>query len=117
MIVEIPMAIPSRANARGHWRRRHQLSKQQRATTTLALLKFEHRPQLPATVRLVRVAPRVLDDDNLRGALKSVRDAVADWLGLPNDRDPRVLWLYGQARDEKARARYVAARIEIEPAA
>jgi hypothetical protein len=46
---------------------------------------------------LVRIAPRALDDDNLRGALKAARDGVSDAMGV-NDRDPRVTWLYGQRR-------------------
>lgn len=48
-------------------------------------------------VRLVRVAPRQLDDDNAASAAKSVRDGVADALGV-HDRDPRVVWLVDQDR-------------------
>jgi len=51
-------------------------------------------------VWLVRIAPRVLDDDNLRGALKGVRDAVADWLGR-NDNDQHIHWRYAQLRGSK----------------
>jgi hypothetical protein len=39
----------------------------------------------------------MLDDDNLRGATKSCRDGVADWLGI-NDNDERVVWLYQQRK-------------------
>jgi hypothetical protein len=54
-------------------------------------------------VTLVRVAPSTgLDDDNLRPALKSIRDGVADALGLKSDRDPRVRWEYGQRRGDYA---------------
>jgi len=48
-------------------------------------------------VTLCRVAPRTLDDDNLRGATKGLRDGVADALGI-NDNDPRVTWEYQQRR-------------------
>jgi len=49
-------------------------------------------------VMLTRIAPSDgLDDDNLRAALKSCRDGVADALGC-DDRDPRVEWRYGQRR-------------------
>lgn len=57
--------------------------------------------QVPALVKLVRCAPPDvtgrfgLDDDNLAGALKQVRDAVAKQLGV-DDRDPRVDFMYGQ---------------------
>jgi len=43
-------------------------------------------------VRLVRIAPRGLDDDNLGAAFKSVRDGIADALGI-DDRDPRVAYV------------------------
>lgn len=50
-------------------------------------------------VKLTRVAPRELDGhDNLRTAFKPIVDGVTDALGLPNDRDPRVSWAYGQRR-------------------
>lgn len=56
-------------------------------------------PDLPVTVDLTRVAPAgELDDDNLGGALKSVRDEITEWLGLKSDRDPRVRWLRHQRR-------------------
>lgn len=52
-----------------------------------------------AVVRLVRVAPRQLDSDNAESAAKSVRDGVADALGV-HDRDPRVVWLVDQERGQ-----------------
>lgn len=54
-------------------------------------------PELPVRVTLTRVSPSVrgLDDDNLRGSLKAVRDAVAHWL-LVDDADERVQWCYAQ---------------------
>jgi hypothetical protein len=60
-------------------------------------------------VHLTRIAPRELDDDNLRGALKSTRDGVADALGI-DDRDPRVRWGYGQ---ERGKVREYAVRVEV----
>lgn len=56
------------------------------------------RVELPATVRFVRVAPAYLDDDNLRGSFKAIRDGLADALGLKSDRVPEVRWRYGQAK-------------------
>lgn len=56
------------------------------------------RPAFPCVVLLTRVAPSSgLDDDNLSGSLKAIRDAMAEWLGL-DDRDPRVGWRYAQRR-------------------
>jgi hypothetical protein len=55
------------------------------------------RPALPCVVVLVRHSPGTteLDDDNLRGALKAVRDEVARWLKV-DDADPMVQWVYHQ---------------------
>ena len=52
-------------------------------------------PPLSSSVRLVRVSPRRLDDDNLSAALKSVRDGVADVLGV-DDGDSRVVYVVDQ---------------------
>ena len=49
----------------------------------------------PLLVTLTRESAGILDDDNLRGAIKAIRDGVADWLGVP-DNDPRVTWAYAQ---------------------
>jgi hypothetical protein len=53
------------------------------------------------TIALTRIAPSAgLDDDAIAGSMKSVRDGVTDWLGLTNDRDPRLAWRYAQIRGE-----------------
>jgi hypothetical protein len=62
-------------------------------------------------VRLTRIAPRQLDDDNLRGSLKAARDGVADWLGVP-DNDPRIRWDYAQ---EKGKPKTYAVRVDVAP--
>jgi hypothetical protein len=46
-------------------------------------------------VSLVRFGPGLLDDDNLAGGFKPLRDAVAQRLGI-DDADGRVRWEYGQ---------------------
>lgn len=63
---------------------------------------------LPVDVRLTRVGSKELDDDNLRMSLKAVRDVVAEWLGLPDDKGPEVRWMY----DQKSGYTY-GCRIEI----
>ena len=40
---------------------------------------------------MVRLGGRAMDGDNLAGAFKAVRDAVATFLGV-DDADPRVKW-------------------------
>ncbi len=66
-------------------------------------LQAAPRAMLPVVATVVRLAPgNGLDPhDGLRAALKGVVDGVADWLGLDNDRDPRVTWEYDQRRSPK----------------
>lgn len=61
-------------------------------------------------ITMTRVSPGVLDDDNLRSAMKAIRDGVADALGI-DDRDPRVTWAYNQ---ERGRPGKYAVRIAVE---
>lgn len=66
------------------------------------VLRAWHAPALPCVVHMTRLAPsNGLDDDNLRGALKGVRDELARWLGV-DDRSPLVTWQYDQRRGEYA---------------
>ena len=51
----------------------------------------------PVAVVLTRGAPRALDDDNLAAAFKSIRDGLADAWHV-DDADPRVTWLYNDAK-------------------
>lgn len=123
----LPIRTVSESNARGHWAARARRAKPQRWAAGLAVRAVcppewvQRRPRpktasecnlAPAigeaechnvTVTLVRVAPRLLDDDNLRGALKAVRDGVADALGT-DDRDPRIQWAYQQRKQPKTYA-------------
>uniref|UniRef100_C5CJN6 Uncharacterized protein n=1 Tax=Variovorax paradoxus (strain S110) TaxID=543728 RepID=C5CJN6_VARPS len=109
MKVSIPVRTVSTANAREHWRRVAERARHQRSTARMVFRIAKAEPVLPCTVLLTRVAPRALDDDNLRGALKSVRDGVADWLGI-DDRDPRVKWDYGQ---RKGPVKFYAVDVEV----
>lgn len=61
--------------------------------------------QSPLVVVVTRIGPRALDDDNLAGSIKHVRDGIADWLGR-DDGDGSVRWLCEQARPAKGAARY-----------
>ena len=95
------IAVPLRtrgSNARESWPARHGRVKRERSAVAW-ILATERRPSIPCTVLLTRCAPSAgLDDDNLRTALKGVRDQVAEWLGV-NDRDSsRVRYLYAQVR-------------------
>lgn len=63
-------------------------------------------------ITLTRIAPSSgLDDDALPASAKSVRDGIADALGMKSDRHPRVTWRYEQRRG-KAKEYGVEVKIE-----
>lgn len=103
--ITLPVRAVSTLNMREHWAARAKRAKAHRRAT-LAVPKMP----VPCVVTLVRLGKRMLDDDNLLGALKHVRDGVADRLGV-DDADPRVTWEYGQEI-----AKGYAVRVEIAPA-
>lgn len=104
--IELPLRIESVANRREHWAARARRTKQHR----IAALAVRPHP-LPRVVTITRIAPRRLDDDNLVGGAKALRDGIADRLGV-DDADPRVMWRYAQ---ERGRRKEYAVRIRIEP--
>lgn len=109
--VTIPMRLVSVANMREHWATKATRAKSQRILAWAELKAADKAPRLlgPVIVTMTRIAPRSLDDDNLRASLKAVRDGVADWLQV-NDNDSRVRWEYGQ---ERGKPKTYAVRIEV----
>ncbi len=97
MILTLPIETCSESNQRDHWAKRAARARRQRGVTTLACAMAARAVQLPVVVTLTRISPRPLDDDNLRGALKAVRDGVADAFGL-DDRNPQLRFEYAQRR-------------------
>jgi hypothetical protein len=108
----------SESNQREHWSAKAQRAKDQRYTVFYNLRSFgpQKPPPLPVAVTLVRIAPRELDDDNLRSALKACRDGVADYLATGyltgDDRQDGLTWLYHQ---ERRKPREYGVEITITP--
>lgn len=98
LCLTLPVRIESEANRRDHWAEKARRVKQQRHVVGW-MLTGKKPPALPCVVRLVRVAPRDLDSDNLAGGFKAARDQIAEWLCV-DDADPRVTWEYGQQRGQ-----------------
>lgn len=94
-VIEIilPIKTISEANCRDHWAKKAKRVKTHRTTARLMCPKFE----LPCIVTLTRVSRGTLDDDNLRGATKAVRDGIADKLGA-DDGSPLIDWRYAQKK-------------------
>lgn len=112
-MIIIPVKTISLLNVREHWAKRAARAKLHRATSLLTL-RAENgtsRPKIPLAVKLTRLSPRQLDDDNLRASLKNVRDGIADYFGV-DDRDPLIRWEYDQGKGEKGQ---YAVKVEFLP--
>ena len=97
VVFTIPVRTGRGLNDRLSWRARAAKVKDHR---NAAYLMAQSRLRgstvvLPLHVTLCRLSAGELDSDNLQGALKSIRDGLADALGL-KDNDPRVTWDYSQ---------------------
>jgi len=90
----VPIKTVAGLNAREHHMARSRRVKAEREAVAW-VLKLTKPPRLPVVVTLTREGKRKLDGDNLQGALKAVRDQVAEWLGA-DDADPRIDWQYAQ---------------------
>lgn len=101
----ISCRVISESNQRKGWQGRWKRGKAQASALSEAVYNLSYAgvtmPDANASKALIvtwtHIGPE-MDDDNLRSALKGLRDHLAEWLGLPNDRDPRVEWRYDQRR-------------------
>jgi hypothetical protein len=96
------MRLGAALNARVHWFRRAARAKKERAVVA-TVLHCHRRPTLeptcpPTTCTLARIAPRMLDDDNLAGAFKSIRDEVAAFFGVDDGPKGPIAWRYEQRK-------------------
>lgn len=105
MSVILPIKTVSEMNQRCHWAER---AKRMKSHRTAARLMVPAHP-LPCVVTLTRLSAGTLDDDNLRSALKGVRDGVADRLGVDDGVDS-VEWRYEQGKVSRGTS---AVRVEI----
>jgi hypothetical protein len=83
------LKLASKLNQRVHWSVKAKQAKLERESAFFSVKKHE----LPCLVQITRIGKLPLDDDNLAGACKSIRDGIADRLGI-NDRSPAVIWRY-----------------------
>lgn len=103
--IDIPgMRLGAALNARVHWSRRAARAKKERAVVAV-VLRSHWTPDIetaspPTTCTLTRIAPRMLDDDNLQGAFKSIRDEVASFFGVNDGPRGPISWRYEQHKGE-----------------
>lgn len=115
LIVELPLKLGAGLNNRGHWRVAARRAKHEREVAGMlvgnAAQAWIGGTSFPALiVTMMRLSAGTLDDDNLQGACKHVRDGIADAFGVP-DNDPRIVWRYAQERCKRGQ---YGVRVEIE---
>ncbi len=110
----VPFRTVNITNVREHWSKRAKRAKFHRSGAWLVARRYTNSAEMPKldaglVVTMTRISPGTLDDDNLRPALKSIRDGIADAFGVA-DNDPRIEWRYAQ---EKGKRGYHAVRVTI----
>ena len=113
--IEVPIKTVSEANNQEHWTKKSKRHSQQQFFVRHALKKNNIKINLPCSIKLTRLAPRILDDDNLPVSMKYIRDEIAAYI-FPEkvitykrngktysnkgnaDSDPQVTWLYSQEK-------------------
>lgn len=110
--IEAKIRTVSMANVREHWAVRAKRNKIHRAAIAG---HFGWCPQalkdtpFPLVVTFTRYGKRLLDDDNLSGSFKSIRDEVAAQLGRDDGPGSGIMWRYTQ---HKAKDYWI--RIDVE---
>jgi hypothetical protein len=105
-IVTAPITTVSEANQRDHHQVKGKRAARQRDALTAALRCLSVNPEeMPRRLRVTftRLASGTLDDDNLAGAFKACRDAVAAWLGVDDGPRGPITWSYAQEPHKRHR--------------
>lgn len=110
MRCEFPIKTVSEANQREHWSAKDRRRRSQQRDFVLLWRSKKVRVSLPATIRFTRYSFQTLDTDNLAGAFKAIRDALASEIGI-DDGSPLVDWQYAQVQINK---RDIYFTVEIE---
>jgi hypothetical protein len=97
---DIPARATSEANAGGSLKGKLARKSALKAIARSCLPRLTGPFPVPCRVTITRHGTKKLDDDNLGRSLKSIRDVIADWLGVDDgDEGPRgkVRWRCRQA--------------------
>lgn len=96
----IPLRTVSAANAREHWTKKAARNRKERLAVALyfrACPSILRDSAAPLVVSLRRFGKRLLDDDNLAGSFKAIRDEVAASLRRDDGPKSGIRWDYSQA--------------------
>lgn len=97
----IPIRLVCSANSREHWRVIAKRKAEQRSTAKYATLGLFGRGLMvklrtPYKITITRIGKRRMDDDNLAGTAKYLRDGIADALGIDDGDETAATWHYSQ---------------------
>lgn len=100
LTVAIPMRLESAANLREPWAVAWRRNESQANTVHKHVLRALGRRErlTPRVVTFCRIAPRLLDDDNLARAFKAVRDTVARVYAVDDGPKGPITWRYAQRK-------------------
>ena len=112
----LPIRLVSEANNTDHWTKKRKRFRAQHDWINMRY-RLDNSPEIPESciIVLTRIAPRELDDDNLRSSFKHCRDYIADLI-RPNlapgraDDTKLIEWNYKQ---EKGEPKEYAVKIEV----
>ena len=118
IIWELPLRTVSEANSSEHWTISSKRHRQQQFFIRQLFTHEGQKINFPCCVKMVRLGPRELDDDNLRSAFKWIRDELSQCM-LPEkrltyvdakgkirelkgraDSDKRITWEYSQEKNK-----------------
>jgi len=93
----VPLKVVSEANQHEHWTKKHHRNQDQQSTiNNYWPLSVSAIPvALPCSIELTRIGIGRMDSDNLAGAFKHVRDAIARLIGVDDGSD-LIEWRYAQ---------------------
>ena len=104
--------VPPGQGARRAHRRRPRVARPVRAVQAEAAVVVQRQREGRLLVCLTRLSMGRLDDDNLAGAFKHVRDEIARWLGCDDNPGAPVRWSVHQEPHKRYRLRPMV-RVEI----
>lgn len=96
-LLAVPIVTKSEANQRSRiaqWRRGK--DNRERLAKYLHCLAIPMGKAVPSVVRFTRIGRKLLDDDNLAGAMKHLRDEVAKYFGVDDGPKGPIRWEYSQ---------------------
>jgi len=97
------LQLRSEANLREHYHARNARVSEQRTAVHNALMSLKpEMPRLPCSVRITRISPRALDDDNVVRSAKHVRDEFAEWIGVDDRHTQLVRYTTEQRKGDAA---------------